>query len=77
MNLSVNETIYWFILDSTYVAFSENGRIMGSVTGVVTASVADKIWLIFQAIGDISFSYPYSMLFLEIQVTKHFIFKFE
>jgi amino acid permease len=67
--LSVNETIYWFILGSTYVAFSENGRIMGSVTGVVTASVADKIWLIFQALGDVAFSYPYSILLLEIQDT--------
>ncbi|KAK2440852.1 hypothetical protein P8452_19831 [Trifolium repens] len=47
----------------------KNGRFMGSMTGVQTATVADKIWLIFQAIGDISFSYPYSMLFLEIQDT--------
>jgi hypothetical protein len=69
MNLSVNETICWFIPDRTYVAFSENGRIMGSVTGVVTASVADKIWLIFQALGDVAFSYPYSILLLEIQDT--------
>ncbi|WJX37367.1 hypothetical protein P8452_25135 [Trifolium repens] len=47
----------------------KNGRFMGSMTGVQTATVADKIWLIFQALGDISFSYPYSMLFLEIQDT--------
>ncbi|PNY18093.1 amino acid permease, partial [Trifolium pratense] len=47
----------------------ENGRIMGSVTGVQTASVADKIWLIFQALGDVAFSYPYSILLLEIQDT--------
>ncbi|GAU13469.1 hypothetical protein TSUD_127660 [Trifolium subterraneum] len=47
----------------------KNGRFMGSMTGVQTANVADKIWLIFQAVGDISFSYPYSMLFLEIQDT--------
>ncbi|RHN67485.1 putative amino acid transporter, transmembrane domain-containing protein [Medicago truncatula] len=47
----------------------KNGKVMGSLTGVPTASVADKIWSIFQAIGDISFSYPYSMLFLEIQDT--------
>jgi hypothetical protein len=69
MNLSVNETIYWFVLHRTCVAFSENGRIMGSVTGVQTASVADKIWLIFQALGDVAFSYPYSILLLEIQDT--------
>ncbi|XP_045819385.1 probable amino acid permease 7 [Trifolium pratense] len=47
----------------------KNGRFMGSMTGVQTANVTDKIWLIFQALGDISFSYPYSMLFLEIQDT--------
>lgn len=47
----------------------KNGRIMGSITGVQKAKVADKIWLIFQAIGDISFSYPYSIILLEIQDT--------
>jgi hypothetical protein len=65
------------LIISCYYIDAENGRFMGSMTGVQTATVADKIWLIFQALGDISFSYPYSMLFLEIQVTKHFIFKFE
>ncbi|XP_057431786.1 probable amino acid permease 7 [Lotus japonicus] len=47
----------------------KNGRIMGSVTGVPAANVADKIWSIFQALGDVSFSYPYAILFLEIQDT--------
>ncbi|XP_004500168.1 probable amino acid permease 7 isoform X2 [Cicer arietinum] len=49
--------------------FIKNGAIMGSVTGVPTAKITDKIWLIFQALGDIAYSYPYSMLFLEIQDT--------
>lgn len=60
--------LYWFILNRTLVALAENGAIMGSVTGVPTAKITDKIWLIFQALGDIAYSYPYSMLFLEIQV---------
>ncbi|KAL4395838.1 hypothetical protein AHAS_Ahas01G0031900 [Arachis hypogaea] len=47
----------------------KNGRIMGSITGVATNKVADKIWLVFQALGDIAFSYPYSLLLLEIQDT--------
>ncbi|XP_058783941.1 probable amino acid permease 7 [Vicia villosa] len=47
----------------------QNGRFMGSMTGVQKATVADKIWVMFQAIGDISFSYPYPMLLLEIQDT--------
>ncbi|KAI9115682.1 hypothetical protein K1719_013351 [Acacia pycnantha] len=47
----------------------ENGTIMGSVTGVPAKSVADKLWLIFQALGDIAFAYPYSVILLEIQDT--------
>ncbi|OIW16417.1 hypothetical protein TanjilG_19133 [Lupinus angustifolius] len=47
----------------------ENGRIMGSVTGVPAANIADKLWLVFQALGDIAFAYPYSIILLEIQDT--------
>ncbi|XP_037494483.1 probable amino acid permease 7 [Jatropha curcas] len=47
----------------------ENGRIKGSITGVPTANVADKLWLAFLALGDIAFAYPYSLILLEIQDT--------
>ncbi|KAE9598578.1 putative amino acid transporter, transmembrane domain-containing protein [Lupinus albus] len=47
----------------------ENGRIQGGLTGVPAANIAAKFWLIFQALGDITFSYPYSVLLLEIQDT--------
>ncbi|KAK7277009.1 hypothetical protein RIF29_18158 [Crotalaria pallida] len=47
----------------------ENGRIMGSVTGVPASNLADKSWLVFQALGDIAFAYPYSVILLEIQDT--------
>ncbi|KAL2316608.1 hypothetical protein Fmac_030484 [Flemingia macrophylla] len=47
----------------------ENERIMGSVTGVPTSNSADKFWLVFQAIGDIAFAYPYTVILLEIQDT--------
>ncbi|PPD96797.1 hypothetical protein GOBAR_DD06203 [Gossypium barbadense] len=47
----------------------ENGRIQGSITGVPADSVADKLWLVFQALGDIAFAYPYSIILLEIQDT--------
>ncbi|GLT94421.1 hypothetical protein SLE2022_121620 [Rubroshorea leprosula] len=47
----------------------ENGKILGSITGVPTSSVADKLWLIFQALGDIAFAYPYATIVLEIQDT--------
>ncbi|RDX69295.1 putative amino acid permease 7, partial [Mucuna pruriens] len=47
----------------------ENGRVMGSITGIPTANIVNKLWLIFQALGDISFAYPYALLLLEIQDT--------
>lgn len=47
----------------------KNGRIMGSVGGIPTSNPADKIWLIFQALGDVAFSYPFSIILLEIQDT--------
>ncbi|KAL1332660.1 hypothetical protein HN51_061440 [Arachis hypogaea] len=47
----------------------ENGSIMGRVTGISTRTAADKIWLVFQALGDIAFAYPYSVLLLEIEDT--------
>lgn len=47
---------------------AENGRIKGSIAGVPTANLADKLWLAFQALGDIAFAYPYSIILLEIQV---------
>ena len=54
---------------------AENGRIKGSITGVPAANIADKLWLAFQALGDIAFAYPYSMILLEIQVWLHFFYK--
>jgi hypothetical protein len=47
---------------------AENGKIMGSISGVPAANVADKLWLTFQALGDIAFAYPYTIIVLEIQV---------
>ncbi|KAK4575489.1 hypothetical protein RGQ29_026451 [Quercus rubra] len=47
----------------------ENGKIMGSITGVPASSLANKLWLVFQALGDIAFAYPYSIIVLEIQDT--------
>ncbi|KAJ1410855.1 Amino acid transporter, transmembrane domain [Sesbania bispinosa] len=47
----------------------ENGTIMGSITGVPASNLADKLWLVFQALGDIAFAYPYTVILLEIQDT--------
>ncbi|XP_059282128.1 probable amino acid permease 7 isoform X1 [Lycium ferocissimum] len=47
----------------------DNRGIKGSTVGVPTKSAAQKIWLVFQALGDIAFAYPYSIILLEIQDT--------
>ncbi|XP_056177169.1 probable amino acid permease 7 [Syzygium oleosum] len=47
----------------------ENGKILGSTGGVPAADPAKKTWLAFQAMGDIAFAYPYSLVLLEIQDT--------
>ncbi|KAJ0810037.1 putative amino acid transporter, transmembrane domain-containing protein [Helianthus annuus] len=47
----------------------ENGKIAGSITGYPAVSVAYKLWLTFQALGDIAFAYPYELILLEIQDT--------
>lgn len=47
----------------------ENGRIEGSIDGISASTSAKKIWLSFQALGDIAFAYPYSIILLEIQDT--------
>ncbi|WCJ32536.1 amino acid permease 7 [Euphorbia peplus] len=47
----------------------ENGFIMGSITGVSASTSLDKIWNVSQALGDIAFAYPYSLILLEIQDT--------
>ncbi|XP_049931510.1 amino acid permease 3-like isoform X2 [Nymphaea colorata] len=47
----------------------DNKRIYGNIRGVQTATTAQKVWRVSQAIGDIAFSFPYSFILLEIQDT--------
>lgn len=47
---------------------SEKGHAEGSIGGISTSSGAEKLWLVSQALGDISFSYPFSTILMEIQV---------
>ncbi|GLJ07348.1 hypothetical protein SUGI_0064920 [Cryptomeria japonica] len=50
----------------------ENGKFRGSIGGISTSpitSTSRKVWLVLQAIGDIAFSYPYSVLVIEIEDT--------
>ncbi|KAG0460116.1 hypothetical protein HPP92_023244 [Vanilla planifolia] len=46
-----------------------NGVIKGGITGVSAPSTSQKMWRISQAIGDIAFAYPYSVILLEVQNT--------
>ncbi|GAB4849824.1 Probable amino acid permease 7 [Ancistrocladus abbreviatus] len=46
-----------------------NGMIEGNVAGVAASSAGEKLSLVFQALGDIAFAYPYSTIVLEIQDT--------
>ena len=47
---------------------AENGTIQGSITGVPASNVANKLWSACQALGDIAFAYPFSVILLPIQV---------
>lgn len=47
----------------------------GTEVGVDVDS-AQKIWLAFQALGDIAFAYSYSMILIEIQVSNRCMRKF-
>ncbi|KAL5719530.1 putative amino acid permease 7 [Ranunculus cassubicifolius] len=48
---------------------TENGWIKGSLGGVPTITRAQKVWKVSQALGAIAFSYPYSLVLIEIQDT--------
>ncbi|KAL3821165.1 hypothetical protein ACJIZ3_007070 [Penstemon smallii] len=47
----------------------ENGEIKGSIGGVPTSTAAEKVWSVSQALGDIAFAFPFSLIFLEITDT--------
>ncbi|KAK7301849.1 hypothetical protein RJT34_12725 [Clitoria ternatea] len=48
---------------------AENGHADGSTKGIPTSSATEKLWLVAQALGDIAFSYPFSVILIEIQDT--------
>ncbi|KAJ4873490.1 putative amino acid permease 7 [Raphanus sativus] len=47
----------------------EKLQIEGSVKGSPAENRGAKVWLVFQALGNIAFSYPFSIILLEIQDT--------
>lgn len=46
-----------------------NKVIAGGIGGVSTHTTMQKVWRVSQAVGDVAFAYPYSMIVLEIQDT--------
>lgn len=48
---------------------TESGHSYGTVGGISTVSTSSKVWLVFQALGDIAFAYSFSMILIEIQDT--------
>ncbi|CAL0301741.1 unnamed protein product [Lupinus luteus] len=51
------------------VKVAENGHAEGSTKGIPTSTEMAKFWLVAQALGDIAFSYPFSVILIEIQDT--------
>ncbi|KAJ0547937.1 putative amino acid transporter, transmembrane domain-containing protein [Helianthus annuus] len=45
------------------------GKVEGSISGISTTNPTQKVWLAAQALGDIAFSYTFSLILLEIQST--------
>ncbi|XP_042520765.1 probable amino acid permease 7 isoform X2 [Macadamia integrifolia] len=51
-----------------------NGMVKGSISGVHTSTTPQKVWKVTQALGDIAFAYPYSIILIEIQVYSQPVF---
>ncbi|MED6215949.1 hypothetical protein PIB30_118399 [Stylosanthes scabra] len=51
------------------VQIKEKGYAEGSIEGISSRNGTEKFWLVVQALGDISYSYPFSTILLEIQDT--------
>lgn len=52
------------------------GHVRTSITGVeigVDVTATEKVWRMFQAIGDIAFAYAFSNVLIEIQASNIFI----
>ncbi|EAY95905.1 hypothetical protein OsI_17768 [Oryza sativa Indica Group] len=45
-----------------------DGTVKGNIAGVAMATPMQKVWRVAQAIGDIAFAYPYTIVLLEIQI---------
>ncbi|CAL5390210.1 unnamed protein product [Camellia sinensis] len=50
------------------IGLAGDGVIKGNIAGVSTSTTLEKVWLVSQALGDIAFAYPYSIILIEIQL---------
>ncbi|KAL7217678.1 hypothetical protein ACSBR2_011006 [Camellia fascicularis] len=46
-----------------------DGNIKGGIGGVPASTTTKKVWLVAQALGDIAFAFPFSVILIEIQDT--------
>nr|GMD97348.1 probable amino acid permease 7 isoform X1 [Ipomoea batatas] len=53
----------------------DNGEIKGGIGGWPSPNAGKKIWSVAEALGNIAFAFPFSVIFLEIQV-QQFCFNF-
>lgn len=57
--------------------FEGGGHVRTTLTGVeigVDVTATEKVWRMFQAIGDIAFAYAFSNVLIEIQASNIFIY---
>ncbi|KAF8737548.1 hypothetical protein HU200_014094 [Digitaria exilis] len=54
-----------------------NGVIMGSIGGIPMVSTTQKVWRVSQAVGDILFAYPFSLVLLEIELINTHEMRFD
>ncbi|XP_045827787.1 probable amino acid permease 7 [Trifolium pratense] len=67
---AITSFAYCFIgMGLSIMQIMENGYAKGSIDGISTSSGTQKLWLVSQALGDVSFSYPFSTIMMEIQDT--------
>ncbi|KAL0406583.1 UNVERIFIED_CONTAM: putative amino acid permease 7 [Sesamum latifolium] len=70
LRLYVHRAGSWFCKSSRQLlANAGDGQIRGDFGGVPTTTVAQKVWLSSQAIGDIAFAFTYNIILLDIEDT--------
>lgn len=66
--------LFFQTIQFSFINIAGDGYVKGSIGGISSSSAAEKVWLVSQAIGDIAFAYPYSLILIEIQVWHYLRF---